>query len=87
MGDDIETRRRRAAWRASHRGTKELDFLIGGYAEAKLAEMGEAELDRFEQFLRLADPELQRCLLGPAVPTEAQFGELVRAVRQFHGLC
>ena len=34
MPDDLEMRRRRAAYRASHRGTKEMDIILGRYAEA-----------------------------------------------------
>ncbi len=37
MGEDIEVRRRRAVWRAGHRGTKELDLLVGRFAAAHLA--------------------------------------------------
>ena len=29
MPDDLEMRRRRAAYRASHRGTKEMDIILG----------------------------------------------------------
>ena len=36
MTDDVETRRRRAAYRASHRGTKEMDWMLGRYAERAL---------------------------------------------------
>jgi len=65
MTDDIEIRRRRAAWRAAHRGTKELDILVGGYAAAKLAGMTAHELGHFERFLEVGDPELQVWLLAP----------------------
>ncbi|MFA5951080.1 MAG: succinate dehydrogenase assembly factor 2 [Hyphomicrobium sp.] len=65
MTDDIEIRRRRAAWRAAHRGTKELDILVGGYAAAKLAFMAAHELGHFERFLEVGDPELQAWLLAP----------------------
>ena len=51
MTDDLEIRRRRAAYRASHRGTKELDIVLGRYAAARLAAMTEDELGRFERFL------------------------------------
>ena len=34
MTDDVESRRRRAAFRATHRGNKEMDWLIGRFAQA-----------------------------------------------------
>jgi antitoxin CptB len=86
MSDDLETRRRRAAWRSSHRGTKELDLLIGGYAEVKLSTMSEGELSRFEMLLALNDPQLQEWLLAPQASAEPEFSDLVASVRQFHGL-
>ena len=87
MGDDIEIRRRRAAWRAHHRGTKELDILVGGFAAATLQGMGIEELERFERFLAVPDPELQAWLLSPAPGvTGGEHADLVRAVRTFHGL-
>jgi antitoxin CptB len=86
MGDDLEIRRRRAAWRSSHRGTKELDLLIGGYAMAKLAGMSEEDLSRFETFLAVNDPQLQEWLLAPQGNAEPEFADLVASVRQFHGL-
>lgn len=87
MSDDIEIRRRRAAWRAGHRGTKELDLLVGRFAAARLATMTEAELDRFERFLAASEPEIQAWLLGP--PPEAvapELAEVVAEIRSFHGL-
>lgn len=88
--DDMDMRRRRAAWRAGHRGTKELDLLIGGFARAKLADMGADELARFERFLDVDDNLLQSWLLTPTAQfdaTEAEEHKLfVSQVRQFHGL-
>ncbi len=95
--DDLDVRRRRAAYRAAHRGTKEMDILMSRFAEASLPAMGEAELARFEQFLALPDPDLQRWILEPgpgpdtdmATATAAaghEMGDLVLALRRFHGL-
>ena len=84
--DDLAARKRRAAYRANYRGTKEMDWLLGKYAEAKLPEMGEAALAHFERFLVLPDPELNSWLLDPAKITGLEFEELVTDMRAFHGL-
>ena len=86
MSEDIEVRRRRAAWRAGHRGTKELDLLVGRYAEARLAGMTGAELALFERFLTVNDPEIQAWLLGPATAPDPEFADVVAEIRRFHGL-
>jgi antitoxin CptB len=86
MSDDMEVRRRRAAWRAGHRGTKELDLLVGRYADVSLPGMAEADLARFEQLLSVNDPELQAWLLAPLTEPDAEFAGLVAEIRKFHGL-
>ncbi|MGQ0672103.1 MAG: FAD assembly factor SdhE [Hyphomicrobium sp.] len=86
MIDTTESRRRRAAWRAGHRGTKELDLMIGRFAEARLATMDERQLSAFEALLVAEEPDLQRWLLAPDMPTDAAFSGLVSDIRRFHGL-
>jgi len=88
MPDDLETRQRRALWRAHHRGTKELDLLIGGYANQHLAGMDADQLTTFETLLVEQEPVLQRWLLAPvcAPDVSQNLMELVVTIRQFHGL-
>lgn len=83
----LDMRRRRAVWRASHRGTRELDILVGSYAEKYVSNMADAELETFENFLCLPDPDLQRWLLTPGdTAADELYIDLVAAVRRFHGL-
>lgn len=91
--EPLDIRRRRAAYRAAHRGTKEMDLLMGRFAEARLGGMSEPELGRFEALLALPDPELQRWILDPAAspgpsldPKAHALGDLILALRRFHGL-
>ena len=65
MTDDAETRRRRAAYRACHRGTKEMDWILGRFAVAALPAMPLASLGLFERMLSLPDPDLQDMILHP----------------------
>ncbi len=86
MTDDMEIRRRRAAYRASHRGTKEMDFILGRYAEAHLAGMSPDEMGDFERFLTMPDPVLTDWFSLGSAPEEPAFVALVAALRSFHGL-
>ena len=80
------TRHRRALYRAQHRGTKELDWLLGRYAEARLPDMEPNALTAFEELLSLPDPDLQNWLLnGTGFEGSALAGLLVE-IRAFHGL-
>lgn len=85
-GTELDVRRRRAVWRATHRGTKEMDIMIGQYAQAVIPEMGELELARLERFLVLQEPDLQRWLLAGDGDVADGYGDLVTAIRAFHGL-
>jgi antitoxin CptB len=86
MTADPETRRRRASYRASHRGTKEMDWLLGKYADAKLGAMDAKALEHFEQFISLADPDLHAWILNPNLIEGLEFERLVHDVRAFHVL-
>lgn len=67
-GEDLLLRRRRLRYRAWHRGTRELDLLLGPFADGNLDAMDEAELDRFEALLGLEETNLQAWLLGQERP-------------------
>ncbi|MGZ5823544.1 MAG: FAD assembly factor SdhE [Hyphomicrobium sp.] len=86
MTDDIEIRRRRAAYRACHRGTKEMDLILGRFAVARLPDMTAAELDDFERLLALPDPLLTQWFSQAGGPEEAAFAGLIVALRSYHGL-
>jgi antitoxin CptB len=86
MVGDLETRRRRAAYRAAHRGTKEMDWLLGRYADAYLGEMDADALARFERLLAIADPDLQQWILKPDTLRDTEFASLIAAMRRFHKL-
>lgn len=85
---DIDIRRRRALYRAGHRGTKELDLLLGRYAEAKLHHMEDRDLAIFEILLALPDPDIEVWFREwPAdLPPSPELAGLVRDMRSFHGL-
>ncbi len=84
MSDDLDIRRRRASYRAAHRGTKEMDWLLGRYAEAKLDAMSEAKLTEFEDFLNGSDPELQVWILDVSTVPDDRYAGLVQELRAFH---
>ncbi|MFV0368224.1 MAG: succinate dehydrogenase assembly factor 2 [Hyphomicrobiaceae bacterium] len=83
---DIDTRRRRATYRAHHRGTKEMDWLLGRYADVHLEGMDSKKLAKFERFLALPDPDLQSWILDAAAPRTPEFADLIEQIRVFHGL-
>jgi antitoxin CptB len=86
MTDDADTRRRRAVYRACHRGTKEMDWILGRFAERSVGDMTPDRLALFERMLDLPDPDLQDMVLHPEFAPAGEFAEFVIALRVFHGL-
>lgn len=66
-----ETRRQRLRFRSWHRGTREMDLLMGSFADAHLPGFSPAQLDRYEAILGLSDPDLYNWMSGvEALPAE-----------------
>lgn len=62
--EQIENKRKRLIFRAGHRGTKEMDLLLGGFALAHVPGFNEAELEAFEELLTENDPDLYNWITG-----------------------
>lgn len=75
-----DARRRKLLFRATHRGTKENDLLLGGYVRAHLAAFTDAELAEFESIMDLPDPMLADWLTG-RVPLPEDCLPALRAIR------
>lgn len=65
--------------RSVRRGTREMDLILGSYAERHLAAMDEAALDAWEALLEADDHDLMRWVLGVEAAPPAQ-AALVAAV-------
>lgn len=75
-----ETRLRRLAMRAHRRGTREMDLVLGGFADANLAAMAEEALDRFELLLDENDQDLYLWVSRQA-PAPAAHVPLIEDIR------
>lgn len=82
--DGLDARRKRILFRAWHRGTKELDILLGSFADAHLATLTEPELDAFERLMDVPEPDLYDWLAGRQPLPDNYEGPLVQRVIDFH---
>ncbi len=64
-------RRKRLLYQSTHRGTKEADLIIGGFAQKHLANLSEELLNSFEQLLSISDPDLMLWINGQETPQRA----------------
>ena len=61
---DIQLRRKKLLWRATHRGTKEMDLMLGTFASGNLSHMSSEELDEFETIIEISDAYLGDWITG-----------------------
>jgi antitoxin CptB len=69
-GEDIAMRRKKLRYRAWHRGTKEMDLILGPFADANVDRFDTAQLDRLEALMDEEDPPLLTWVMGQAEPPE-----------------
>lgn len=82
--DNISIKRKRLRFRSWHRGTREMDLLLGRFADAKLGEFGDDLLDAYDAFLSNSDPDIYNWLTRQEpVPPEAG-GELMNILLDFY---
>lgn len=67
-GEDIAMRRKKLRYRAWHRGTKEMDLILGPFADANVERLDAAQLDRLETLMSEEDPPLLTWVMGQEEP-------------------
>ena len=81
--EPIELRRKRLLWRSSHRGIREMDLLMGGFARSRLPTMTENELNAFEALIELPDQDLLSWITGEATVPPAIGNALLPELLKF----
>ena len=69
-------------WRASHRGTREADMMIGGYFDAHHSAWSEAEADWFAALLAEQDVDIMAWGIGTLPVPERFEGPMMDAFRK-----
>jgi antitoxin CptB len=70
MNETAEARLKRMTMRSWRRGTKEMDLVLGPFADANLAGMVEADLQTYDALLAENDQDLMAWLLGQSAPPQ-----------------
>jgi antitoxin CptB len=60
----LEDRHKRLLFRCWHRGTREMDLILGRFADAEIANLSETELAQLEVLIEVADPDLYAAVIG-----------------------
>ncbi len=62
--DGLDDRRKRLLFRCWHRGTREMDLILGRFADAEIADLSDGDMAELERLLEVPDPDLYAALTG-----------------------
>ncbi|MBX3597176.1 MAG: succinate dehydrogenase assembly factor 2 [Rhizobiaceae bacterium] len=81
--EGLDARRKRLLFRSWHRGLRELDLILGPFADSHIEALNEQELDQYEYMLTINDTDLLPWLMGerPA-PTDVDL-TILNKIRAF----
>jgi antitoxin CptB len=83
--EGLDLRRRKLKFRLWHRGIREMDLVMGGFADAELTNLSDADLAEVESWLDVPDQQMFAWVNGSETPPADLDTPLFRKLRTFHG--
>ena len=82
--DGLDARRRRLLFRSWHRGIREMDLIMGRFADAWIERLSDPELDDYERLIEVPDLELYAWVAGHEAVPAGYDSDVFRRLRAFH---
>ena len=82
--EGLNARRRRLLFRCWHRGIREMDLVLGRFADAHLASLSDSELDEIERWLDVPDQQIFAWVNGMEPVPPNYDTSLFRRLRSVH---
>ncbi|WP_298101869.1 succinate dehydrogenase assembly factor 2 [Bradyrhizobium sp.] len=79
----LDDRRKRLLFRCWHRGTREMDLILGRFAETAIASLTDDELAELEHLIEVPDPDLYAALSGDIAMGSRYSGPLFDRIKAF----
>jgi antitoxin CptB len=79
----LDERRKRLLFRCWHRGTREMDLILGRFADAAIEGLSDGELTQLERLIEVPDPDLYAALTGNAELSLGHDGSLFDRIKGF----
>ena len=79
-----QRRLKRLKFRSWHRGTRELDLLLGPFADRHLDGLNDTEMSEYEALLTMPDPDVYDWILGQTDAPPAVASGVLRLIKKFH---
>ncbi len=80
---ELDARRRKLRFRSWHRGMREMDLLLGPFADARIDDLTEEQIDQYESLLEVVDPELLPILTGEKPVPSGVHSEILKEIVAF----
>ena len=84
--EGLDERRRKLLFRCRHRGIREMDFVLGRFADAELPRLSDAELTEVESWLDIPDQRIFAWVNGSQATPPHIDTALFRRLCAFHGV-
>jgi antitoxin CptB len=84
--DGLDDRRKRLLFRCWHRGTREMDLILGRFADAEIANLGDEELAQLERLIEVPDPDLYAAVTGDRVLEPEYANALFDRIKSFRAV-
>ncbi len=82
--DGLDERRRKLLFRAWRRGVREMDLIVGRFADAHIAALDEPALDDFERLIEVPNAELYAWVSGAQAVPQDDDSAVLRQLIAFH---
>jgi antitoxin CptB len=82
--DGLDERRRKLLFRAWRRGVREMDLIVGRFADAHIATLEAPALDDFERLIEVPNAELYAWVSGAQSVPQANDSTVLRQLIAFH---
>ena len=82
--DGLDLRRRKLLFRSWHRGMREMDLIMGRFADSTIDGLDDNELAEFERLIEMPDREVLAWITGECEVPAALDSGLLRRLRDFH---
>ena len=81
--DGLDATRRKLLFRSWHRGMREMDLILGSFADAQIDALTGEELAQYERLLEISDTTLLPWITGEQPVPEALEGEILQRIVAF----
>jgi antitoxin CptB len=82
--DQLDIERKRLKFRSWHRGTREMDLLLGRFAERRLDAFDDGALRAYAALLEQPDPDIYDWVCGRGDCPDGELRPIIAALTEFH---